>query len=168
MFQLNQLASNSKPQKLSVPVSKQLCLIKRTQWACCGAVGRRLPSQTTGLIANHYRLPLTKRPLYNEILKIHRVTRTRIRNLEFFIIQKKLCREFYKKRDSKEEVINTNLINDLIFCGMIDKWWESGYVNYLLYLLYLSYALIVEENSTNISPNSRIESNKNEALLVRS
>lgn len=52
MLQLNQPPSNSKPQKLSVPVSKQLCLIKRTQWGCCGARGLALSSQSSCLIAS--------------------------------------------------------------------------------------------------------------------
>lgn len=135
MFQLNQLPSNSKPQKLSVPVSKQLCLIKRTQWACCGAVGRGLPSQTTGLIANHYRLPLTKRPLHNEILKIHRVARTwdsLLSHIEYFIQTCSTNKEnlenfvFVFERWGDQYLI---WANDLVFMVLLDRR-RSGYINY--------------------------------------
>lgn len=34
------------PQKLSVPVSKQLCLIKRIQWVCCATAGRTSQNNT--------------------------------------------------------------------------------------------------------------------------
>ena len=44
------------PQKLSVPVSKQLCLIKRIQWMCCATVGRTSQNNTLNCTRRRFGL----------------------------------------------------------------------------------------------------------------
>lgn len=44
------------PQKLSVPVSKQLCLIKRIQWVCCATVGRTSQNNTLNCVCRRASL----------------------------------------------------------------------------------------------------------------